>query len=205
MTTNDLRIGRLTDPTRVATLELNEGNWVEYDDGQYGAIVGKLTGPVEWPTGEDDVEKVGDDGENVYIVARESGGSKPFAEDELDAAERSDVIDTEEVPDSPEEDIDEAEMAVGYKMLDESQVAELHDRPVSELLNVPGVEDPGVGWDSFPDSWEKADAPARLILLDAWTSLGSTFTGCVAELGSRRLCGSMKDTVLGTERWRGRF
>lgn len=205
MTNNTIKRARILRNT-VASLELNEGNWVEYDDGQYGAIVSKVTGPVDWPQGDEETEAVGEDGENVYIVARVSGGSKPFAEDEIEQVDRDTVIgDEDEMPDEPEEELDEAEMAVGYKMVSEGRVAELHTRPVSELINIPGVDDPHVGFDSWPDSWRKSEKPARLIALDAWTSMGGTWRGCFAEIGSRRLCSAFKDEILGTERWRNRF
>lgn len=190
-------------PLYVAELQdLSEGDWVEYDDGQYGAIVGKVDGPLEWPTGdgEDDVEKIEDqgDGKQIYIVARASGGSKPYTADEISTVDREDVIDPEAVPDDPASEIDEAEMSEVYDRMDDPS-------SMDELLSVPGVDDPGVGFDSWPDSWREADEPARLIALDAWTSMGGTFTGCVAEIGSRRICAAFKDEMLGTERWRNRF
>lgn len=185
--------------------DFSEGDWVEYSDGNYGAIVGKVDAPVDWPTGEDETESVGEEGENVYIVARASGGSKPFAANELNSAGRDDVIEPDNVPDEPEEDLDDAEMAMVYYRITDAHDYEELQSGLDELLSVPGVDDPGIGWDSFPDSWEKADEPARLILLDAWSSMQGTFTGCMAEVGSRRLCASMKDEVLGTERWRNRF
>jgi len=189
----------------VASLELKEGKWVEYDEDQFGIITGVVEGPLDWPTGEEETETVGEDGETVYVVARASGGSKPFTADEIEETDREEVIDTDEVPEEPEQDLDDAEMAVGYHMVPERRVAELHDRSVEELINVPGVDDPGVGFDDWPPSWEKADEPARMIALDAWSSMGSTWKGCMAEIGSRRLCSAFKDEILGTERWRGRF
>jgi len=54
----------------------------------------------------------------------------------------------------------------------------------------------------IPDSWEKSEKPARLILLDAWSSMGGTFRGARQELGSARLAASMKDRVLQWEGWR---
>lgn len=198
-----MKIARLN---QVAELEISEGNWVEYSEGNYGAVTGVVEGPLEWPTGEDETEKVGESGEDVYVVARVSGGSKPFSADEISEVDRETVIgDEDEMPDNPEEQLEEAEMAVGYKMISDGRVAELHHKPVAELLNVPGVEDPGVGFDSWPDSWEKAEEPARLIALDAWSSMQGTFTGCMAEIGSRRICAAFKDEILGTERWRNRF
>lgn len=56
---------------------------------------------------------------------------------------------------------------------------------------------------SMPDSWVESDRPTRLILLDAWASMGGTWTGAFQELGSKELASSMKDAVLGTELWRG--
>lgn len=197
----------LTDIDSVASLqEINEGDWVEYSEGNYGAVTGVVEGPLDWPTGDEETEEVGESGENVYVVARVTGGSKPYTADELNVVDRDTVIgDEDEIPDSPEEDVDDAEMTVGYKMVSDADMAELHHRPVSELINVPGVDDPGVGFDSWPDSWEESDKPARLIALDAWTSMGSTFTGCMSEIGSRRLCAAFKDSILMTERWRNRF
>jgi len=191
----------------VAQLQsLEEGQWVEYDDGQYGTIVAAMSGPMEWPTGDDKTETVGSEGDDVYVVARVSGGSKPYTVDEITAVDRETVIgDENEMPDNPEEDLDDAEMAASYKMLNDGRVAELHHKSVSELLNVPGVDDPGVGFDNWPPSWRKSDKPARLIALDAWTQMGATWRGCMSEIGSRRLCSSFKDEILGTERWRNRF
>jgi len=190
---NEMKIARLN---QVAELEISEGNWVEYSEGNYGVVTGVVEGPLEWPTDEDETEKVGESGEDVYVVARVSGGSKPFSADEIAEVDRETVIgDEDEMPDNPEEQLDEAEMAVGYKMISNGRVAELHHKPVAELLNVPGVEDPGVGFDSWPDSWEKAEEPARLIALDAWSSMQGTFTGCMAEIGSRRICAAFKDEI----------
>jgi len=54
----------------------------------------------------------------------------------------------------------------------------------------------------IPDSWEESPKPNRLILLDAWSSMGGTFRGARKELGSARLAASMKDRVLQWEGWR---
>jgi hypothetical protein len=184
--------------TQIATLsDFTEGEWVEYDEGQYGVITGVVDGPLEWP-GEDEPIPDQGDGKQIAIVARASGGSKPFTFDEIAQVERDTVIDTDAVPDDPEEEIDEAEMATFYYRMDDPSCYE-------ELISVPGVDDPGVGFDSWPDSWVKADEPARLIALDAWSSMGGTWTGCFAEIGSRRLCAAFKDEILGTEEWRGKF
>lgn len=59
-------------------------------------------------------------------------------------------------------------------------------------------------WTTLPDGW------TRLTLLDAWSSMGGSFTGCTRHMKGESVrtdsfCASMKTTVLGTERWRGRF
>jgi len=54
----------------------------------------------------------------------------------------------------------------------------------------------------IPDSWEDSPKSNRLILLDAWSSMGGTFEGARRELGSNRLAASMKDRVLQWEAWR---
>lgn len=54
----------------------------------------------------------------------------------------------------------------------------------------------------IPDSWEDSPKPNRLILLDAWSSMGGSFDVARRELGSPRLAASMKDRVLQWEGWR---
>jgi PBSX family phage portal protein len=48
----------------------------------------------------------------------------------------------------------------------------------------------------LPDGWTRAT------LLDAWSSMGGSFTGCMDTLDDEEMCASMKDTVLGTTYWR---
>jgi hypothetical protein len=55
----------------------------------------------------------------------------------------------------------------------------------------------------IPESWDESPKPNRLILLDAWSSMGGTFSGARRELGSKELAASMKDRVLQWEGWRG--
>lgn len=56
------------------------------------------------------------------------------------------------------------------------------------------------GW-TMPDTWRESEKPARLILLDAWSSMGGQFdcggACCMGELKDAELCASMKDEALG--------
>lgn len=83
------------------------------------------------------------------------------------------------------------------------------DMSYTELIDVPNVDKPGVGFDSWPDSWREADEPARLIALRAWANMGGSWRGCFREMTTemtpmraRRFCSSFKDTIYGTEQWR---
>jgi hypothetical protein len=50
---------------------------------------------------------------------------------------------------------------------------------------------------TMPETWREADTPARVILLDAWASMGGTATAAKRHLGSWELAAAMKDRVLG--------
>lgn len=197
--------------------DFSEGDTVVYDDdGHVGVITGKLTETMEWPTGDEATEEIEASSDNpVYIVARETGGSKPYRADELDSITQDEAFGDVDV--DPVESVEDVELARVYFLVsdpydyEELQEAKKRLRQArEELVDVPGVDDPEVGWSSFPDSWEESEKPARLILLDMWTTVGGTFTGCVSRLSGRigridRFCAATKDEVLGTERWRNRF
>lgn len=66
------------------------------------------------------------------------------------------------------------------------------------------AEDPEVGFETLPDGWD------RQSVLDAWTSLGGSFTSCKRDMMADgkterfadRFCAALKDEVLQTEEWR---
>lgn len=197
--------------------EFDEGDTVVYDDdGHVGVVTGKLTETLEWPVGDEGTEEIEASSDDpVYVVARETGGAAPFRGDELDSISEDEAFGDIDV--DPVETAEGAEMSFIYSLMDDpmdyEELQEVKGRirqRRAELIDIPGVDDPGVGWDSFPDSWEESEKPARLIFLDFWTTVGATFTGCVSRLSGRigridRFCASAKDTALGTERWRNRF
>lgn len=223
MTSKEIPVAKISTESDVESLaEFSEGDMVTYGDDQIGVVVSKMTSSFEWPSEsvpeeeqaevEDDEEvdegmsklDAGDDNP-IYVVARASGGSQPFRGEDLNKLDEDPVPDEKTDP----EDIADAEMAPMYAfMKDPYSIEEFHR--VAELANIPGVDDPEVGFSSWPDSWEESEKPARLIALDAWSSLGGTFTSCVADMTGdisrpKRFCAAFKDEMLGTERWRNRF
>jgi len=119
----------------------------------------------------------------VYPVALLEGGNGPtfYHESDLSSTEGPEV----EGVDEPAEDVEAmAEIASAVDPEDEAEALVF-------------------GEFNYPDSWEESSTPNRAILLDAWSSMGGTFTGCRSEGLGRRLCASMKDAVWMTHDWRG--
>jgi PBSX family phage portal protein len=181
------------------------GDTVEYRDGQQGMVVEVWTsGTVSWPVGEEDSEDVETDTDDpLYLVVRATGGSELFNESEL--AETDDFL-SDATGGDPGALAEDGETAKLYDAVeDPSDPAEWDTaKAVIHKLNLPGVDDPEVGFSSLPNGW------TRLSVLKAWRSLGMSFTSCVADMqgeirSPKRWCAAMKDEVLMTERWRGRF
>jgi hypothetical protein len=73
---------------------------------------------------------------------------------------------------------------------------------VARQFSAAEIDATGIGFNSYPESWRESDRPTRLILLDAWTSMGASFTGCRREMESTKFCAAMKDEIYGTTEWR---
>jgi len=179
------------------------GDWVAIGDGEYGLVVDVNTESFEWPEAEDE-EISASDRRPVYIVAQGAGGSAPYHASELSKTDRDTVFNG----DPPEDEVDK-----GLEETDQENLSDVYEgeHAVEELTVAPGVDVPGdIGFSSWPDSWEEADQPARLIALDAWTSMGpppASFTGCTRTMKGKvsspdRLCAAYKDEVLGYTHWR---
>lgn len=167
---------------------LSEGDVVETPEETIGVVVAKLTSAFEWPEADGEVDASSDD--PVYVVALATGGSKPYEADQLTSISQDDAFGDVEAEPS---EVDDAEMASGYD----------GEHDVEELVNIPGVKDPHIGFDSWPPSWKKSKQPARLIALHAWVKMGATFRGCYREIKKKRLCAAFKDEILQTTAWRG--
>lgn len=220
------------EPRNTAVLNsFSEGDVVSVDGRKStGVIVSRMTETFNFPTDrsgnnvkEEKIEASSD--EPVYVVAFHRGSIMAVDEDKLS----EDSFDTEK-GDSKEEVKELANKAeeasvYGYMRDAHGSIEELreakreyilehHEAALSdheaaqmsyeELVNIRGVDDPHVGFDELPNGW------TRKSVLQAWASLGGTFTSCRADMAGEirspdRFCAALKDEVLRTELWRNRF
>ena len=134
------------------------------------------------------------------------------AKDETKLAEVYSMVDN---PDSLDE-LEEAKRELIYERyaselgeyVDNGQMEleDLERLSYEELINIPGVDDPEVGFDELPNGW------TRKSVIEAWVTVGATWRSCRARMlrhfGNRmakKFCAVLKDELLGTERWRNRF
>jgi len=85
-------------------------------------------------------------------------------------------------------------------------LATLEEMSAEELINIRGVDDPHVGFDELPPGW------TRKSVLQAWASVGGMWRTCYPRMVrvrgpnfAKRWCSALKDEVLRTEEWRGKF
>lgn len=175
--------------TYVALAEFKEGDVVTVD-GSTGVIVSLMESNFKFPTGEDEEEEVEASSDNpVYVVAT-ANGALAVSEDELSSGSFDEDVD-------PKELANDGEMAGIYREME-------NPHNLAELLNIKGVDDPEVGFSTLPKGW------TRKSVLQAWASLGGTFTSCRARMAGEvrsptRFCAALKDEVLQTEMWRNKF
>jgi len=88
----------------------------------------------------------------------------------------------------------------------DASLATLEELSYEELVNIRGVDDPHVGFDELPPGW------TRKSVLQAWASLGGMWRTCYPRMirvrgpnFAKRWCAALKDEVLRTEEWRGKF
>jgi len=178
---SEQRIGVVTEVFTEAT----EWNDADQFDAKYLTDDGKLDGRRSSP---------------IYLLATEDSGVEPFRASELDKMPEEEAFGTEE-KESAEQYLDKLDQATL------TADCPIGDQDAWEVVGEAVLTTPGLGFKSWPDSWVKADKPARLIALDAWTSMGASFRGCVREMrgnvvAPKRFCASFKDEIYGTTYWR---
>jgi len=203
---------------QVASLDkpdLTENEIVAYDDeGHVGVILERRTEDFTWEADGEEYSVEASSDEPVFVVSLETGGTGLFASEDLDQVPDEDAFGDINV--DAIDDVEDAELGQAYADVSEAELAKAYtgldgctECVVEQLaLDVPFADDPGVGWDSYPDSWEESEKPNRLILLDAWTSFNPpSFRGCRREMRGKirrvnSFCASMKDELYGYEGWR---
>ena len=209
--------------------EFDLGQIVEVPQG-VGIIAAFAEENFEYPAGSKNrVERIEEENEDVeveqieaseespvYIVALQNGGSVAVTADEISTDASLEGDDGKEIEswEKVGESADEAELAPIYSHLDDPTSYEELKRvrmmqevsSSEELVNIPGVDDPHVGFDELPPGW------TRKSVLQAWASLGGTwrtaYARMIREMGprmARKFAASMKDEVLRTEEWRNSF
>jgi len=162
--------------------------------------------PVSTPDGDGVVVETAEttievDGERVegssrspaYVVALDSGGASTFRASDLT---KSDWF--------PDDDVDPSTLDQAARAaVDPLRFPAVHNDRDRDS-DAERLEDPGVGFDSLPDGWDRSS------VLKAWSSLGGSFTSARREFrGEVRdpagLAAALKDEVLGFETWRGGF
>lgn len=193
--------------------------------GELGVVSGIMTKDFMWPAGQGDgqTEIQASEDNPVYIVPIESGGSILATEDELmdssfpDDREQPDMGDLVEDTsmsatyhwvDDPEDYEEFRNEQEGYIRAHHAAVLARHrgtrEMSVEELLDVPKVDDPGIGFDpGEPEGWD------RMSYLQAWADLGATWRSCYADMSgemsprqARRWCSALKDEIYRTTEWR---
>lgn len=100
----------------------------------------------------------------------------------------------------------QASVLADYVDDNDMTLEELEQLSYEELINIRGVDDPHVGFDELPPGW------TRKSVLQAWASLGGMWRTCFPRMVrvrgpnfAKRWCAALKDEVLRTENWRGKF
>jgi hypothetical protein len=178
-----------------AATRYSEGDKVETTGGTRGVVVEIYTEPFDGPDGD---EVDASDSSPAYVIATEEGAEAVKASD-LKASDWS--TDRENADDELAKEVAASDIAARLEAADQ------------DFVETGSLEASVTDWD-YPDSWTESDIPARLILLDAWSSMGGQFDcggGCckgtmmsngMSDRASDQFCASMKDRVLLWEGWR---
>lgn len=181
----------------------------EYEYERFGVIVDIPEDTFSMPSedGEESVEYEVPENETIYLVSLARAGAYPFREDDiLRTIDEGTVL-----GDAAVDDMD----AVGESMEENAVQGSSRDDSVAQLQEeFDSPDDVPVltsrtqrGLPPWPESWRESDKPARLIAMDAWTSMGMTFRGCRRSLlghvrNPNRICAAFKDEIYGHPYWR---
>lgn len=185
---------------------MEEENDDEFDYDRLGFIIDVNTSNFNWKSNDgDESVSVEVDDEAVYVVgmAATEAGAHPFLASDLEAVDRDDVLGDLDIDADPGDA--EEQMRAGSPNASQTRspaVAELQ-----EVGDITGITRNERGLNPWPESWRESDKPARLIAMDAWISMGASFTGCNRSLDDEvsdpeGLCAAWKDQLYGHTYWR---
>lgn len=178
-----------------AATRYSEGDKVVTDDGTEGVVVEIYTEPFDGPDGD---EVDASDNSPAYVIAT------------VDGAEAVKASNLKAEDWSTDRDAPDEELADSVAAADVAARLEAADQ---DFVETGSLEASVTDWD-YPDSWKESEIPNRLILLDAWSSMGGQFdcgggcckgtmmSGGMSDRASDQFCASMKDRVLLWEGWR---
>jgi len=188
-------------------VEMSEDTDGEYDYKRIGFVFDKNTEDFSWENEAGDgsiTVEVGDDPVYVVGMAATEGGAHPFYAEDLEPADRDEVLGDLDVDADPEQ-VDE-EMSARDPLPAGGAVA-YDAAELEEVGEVTPVSKNDMGRPPWPDSWKESDKPARLIAMDAWASMDASFTGCTRSMkksmaNPNRFCAAFKDHLYMTTYWR---
>lgn len=192
-----LSVGDVTlpDQEEASKHSYKEGDIVNVDGG-LGVVSGKFQQAFEW----DGTEYEATAQKPLYVVALVKGGSGIYKPGDLSLHDGS-IVESKDA--DPKKLAEDSKLADFYSLMDDPEDIDEYRGLYEELANIPGVDDPEVGFAKLPKGW------SRKSVLQAWASLGGTWRSCFAKMSkkkgskfAKRWCSAMKDEVLGTESWR---
>lgn len=190
------------DDVEMEEIEASEDNpvyIVALQDGGSAAVGAdeiRGEGSIEDDEGEDigEWDEVVSDGGEAELSPVYDYMDNPNSREELEVAKRKYIHENY------------AEELAVYVEDNDATLAVLEELSSEELQNIPGVDDPHVGFNRLPPGW------TRKSVLQAWASLGGMWRTCFARMVrsfgpnfAKRWCAALKDEVLRTEEWRGKF
>jgi hypothetical protein len=156
---------------------------------------------------DEDVSLEDDEGEDIedFTEVTGEGGEAELSPVYSYCDDPSDIVELQKAKKRYVHEQNAAALA-DYVESSETSLAMLEELSYEELVNIPGVDDPHVGFDELPPGW------TRKSVLQAWASLGGMWRTCFARMVrsfgpnfAKRWCAALKDEVLRTEEWRGKF
>jgi len=179
----------------------------EHNYEQIGYVIEVYEDNFSWFDHDEDepIDVEVNEGETAYAVAlgTQTAGAQVFSADELEPEDRDEILGDVDV----DADIGDAAEEVDPEDLEGNEAEAGEAELAVGIDSVPRATRTQAGLSPWPESWRKSNKPARLIALDAWTSMGGTFRGCRRSIighvrNPNRFCAAWKDQIYMHTYWR---